>query len=819
MHVLLGIALLGLSAFNPMSAAAADRYGGVTELKIPAAPTGRWSVAKLTQADGTRRLVFVTPDGHAFWLRGVYGLGTSGSVIAFPGYPAGYSHDQRAIEKVGSRAGWAAYTIKRIRSWAFNTVAEYAHLAAYPIADEVAGNAGTEKIPFTQMQRPAYYPLTAAWGTTKNIYSATDPKIYPDYRDRTVLDVYDPAWAALWDSTKVTPFSDPNLDYFIGITLGDSDDMFGLGPGPDLPAARLHPHIAGAVLIASPTQREDTTLGKTYTDPKVYSKYAFRDLMKTKYGTIAALNAAWGASYTTFDSDGGWPMGKGFLDESGRSPWIGSDRWAFTAATPGVRADLDGFLLEFMRTYFRQVTAYFRARYPGRLMFSMSTFNGWGGITRAPILRAAGEFCDVIHAAAASQEVLDRTMALVGDRPIIAWVGNPANPDSALFRYANSPDFGRQSQADRGVWYTRALTDLLNQKTSGGLYPFAGLKHWEVVDNWSEGLNWGLVSLYDNAYNGKDAVIKRGIDQWGYPSGGEERDYGDYTTPVTRANTAVDVFLATGAPLSTSLAQPTTVPTPPWEAVIMPEPTVIPAGPSTTPPTPKATTRTATTPLSATTSSATSPSTTEVRPTTVRVPTATVTPPQRITTAQPIPVAAPPTTTADVGPTPAARPSSPQRIAPDSPTPAATSPAPTDTRRPELISPVTPSHRVAAATPGATDSRHVEISPRLPGPHTAPQIVFGAPGPRRNRALPVTVTNDTQLAQVNVFVDDKLVLTVATTAPNLKFNQPLPYRKVVIVRVEVMDAGGNRATQQVAIRPLGAVRSAAEHDRSSPANP
>src|SRR5438270_617640 len=95
-----------------------------------------------------------------------------------------------------------------------------------------------------------------------------------------------------------------------------------------------------------------------------------------------------------------------------------------------------------MRTYFRQMTTYYRARYPGRLMFSMSTFNAWGGITRAPILKAAGEFCDVIHAAAGTQEVLDRTMALVGDRPLIGWIGNPANADSALFRTPKGPGFG-----------------------------------------------------------------------------------------------------------------------------------------------------------------------------------------------------------------------------------------------------------------------------------------------------------------------------------------------------------------------------------------
>src|SRR5438046_3623025 len=113
--------------------------------------------------------------------------------------------------------------------------------------------------------------------------------------------------------------------------------------------------------------------------------------METQYGTIEARNAAWSARYTTFDSDGGWPMGMGFLDESGRNAWIGKDRSAFTAATAGVKADLDGFLLDFMRTYFRLMTTYYRARYPGRLMFSMSTFNAWGGITQAPLLKTTGK--------------------------------------------------------------------------------------------------------------------------------------------------------------------------------------------------------------------------------------------------------------------------------------------------------------------------------------------------------------------------------------------------------------------------------------------
>src|SRR5262245_23591824 len=99
----------------------------------------------MTKADGTHRLVLGTPEGN----------------------------DQLAIEKTGSRAAWVAYTVNRVRFSAFNTVVEYAAVGAYPILAEY-GNAGTGTIPFTQIQRPAYYSVAA--GTTKDIYSAPAPK-------------------------------------------------------------------------------------------------------------------------------------------------------------------------------------------------------------------------------------------------------------------------------------------------------------------------------------------------------------------------------------------------------------------------------------------------------------------------------------------------------------------------------------------------------------------------------------------------------------------------------------------------------------------
>jgi hypothetical protein len=44
------------------------------------------------------------------------------------------------------------------------------------------------------------------------------------------------------------------------------------------------------------------------------------------------------------------------------------------------------------------------------------------------------------------------------------------------------------------------------------------------------------VSFLDNAYDGKEAVRAPGTDPWGYTTGGEEKDYGDFISSVRAAH-------------------------------------------------------------------------------------------------------------------------------------------------------------------------------------------------------------------------------------------------------------------------------------------
>jgi hypothetical protein len=115
----------------------------------------------------------------------------------------------------------------------------------------------------------------------------------------------------------------------------------------------------------------------------VYTKFALRDFLRAKYGTIAALNAAWGANYATFDSSGGWPHGSGLLDENGRTAhaWLGNGDPCIRP-TAGMNAavvrDLDEFLYRIARQFFSVQLDAFRAVAPHAIFFGPTTVGDGG---------------------------------------------------------------------------------------------------------------------------------------------------------------------------------------------------------------------------------------------------------------------------------------------------------------------------------------------------------------------------------------------------------------------------------------------------------
>ncbi|MGH9483694.1 MAG: hypothetical protein ACRD1F_01445 [Terriglobales bacterium] len=513
-----------------------DRYGGIFGSGRGAVRHAEGGMERFRTAKAAGRWRLLTPDGHVYWMLGVFDVDLSAT--RFHGH---FSQRDLSLAKYGNEIVWARQAVRRLRGWGFNCLAEYASEYALPVP--LYGRAGNaETMPFMAMIRPSRFSLTNRWnyapGAVKDIVAGTDPAVYLGWRGSTTPDVFDPNFAAYAaQEAGALAHHLGHASDMVGISTDDADDIYGFGPGPEPHVARLHPHIGWLVLVTNSAQTHNPALGVRYSDIRVHAKLALRDFLQQRYTTLASLNQAWGARYTSFDSDGGWPHGLGLLDESGRSAWLGQDGTRMRGARAAVRDDLDGFLFAYAAAYFQATTTALHRAFPGFLVFGPATLNGWNGLTRAPILRAAGAALDVVQANAATDAILERTVAACGDVPLVTWTGMAANADSDLYAFphpgAGAPQYA--TQQERGAVYAATLTAEFTRSVHGSC-PIVGTKFWAFADSWAEKMNWGLVSLHDNAYDGVQAVRRPSRDRWGFPTGGEARDYGDSLSAIGACN-------------------------------------------------------------------------------------------------------------------------------------------------------------------------------------------------------------------------------------------------------------------------------------------
>ncbi len=516
---------------------ALDPYGGLAGISVDAG-TGFFTVNKVGS-----RWVFTDPDGHPFWMLGVFAV----DLITDTSTGSAYTLNKYG----GSRSVWGLQAVRRLQHWGFNTAAEYA--SAYVVPLNKNGSYETsDPLPWVDIMKPSYYSLRDynhyAPAPVKDLVAGLDAE-YTNFRGDPLPDVFDPNYAAYAQAFihANTSAAEAQSPWLVGTATDDTDELWGFGPGPDLPAARQSSNIGWLVLCTNFAQSSNARLGETYTDTKVYSKYALRDWLENKYGTIAALNTAWGSDYTTFDDAGGYGSGTGLLDEDGRHAWVGHDDISMSTAQAQVRADLNAFLAVFANQYFSVVTAALRQARPNQLVFGPATLNGWGGISRRAILAAAAKYTDVVQASMSTQAVYDLSLQYAGDRPFVTWIGMPANPDSDLAAYPNPADnpVAYTSQAARGAAYAQtvesdfAYTGSAAAGALEGSSNVIGAKFWAWCDSWGEKTNWGLVSFMDNAYDGKEDVTANGLDNWGFAIGGESGNYGDFITPASTANEQV----------------------------------------------------------------------------------------------------------------------------------------------------------------------------------------------------------------------------------------------------------------------------------------
>ena len=554
---------------------ATDLYGGLLSL-----PCSNGSKTHFyTQKIGSR-WHFCTPAGNAFWMNGVYTVDASDTSTDYQGISLAGMRNTKYAQGVTTdpTLNWALQSVRRLKSWGFTADNEYSSVYLWPTAvdfgwnGQSADNTIPEKLPFTlivnanegAMANTSNY----ANGPIKELFAGIKPGVYTAYQGATTADLVDPNYA-LWlknylanDYLVHQAITSNHNDYLVGFTVDESDQMWGFATGADFPTVAdgvvsdgyEQPHLGWVILVTAPTQ-------SGYADPKVYSKAMLSTWLASRYGNnIAALNAAWGSSYTSFGSAGGWGSGSGILDEDGTCPskksgqacWVSSDSIHLAGITATMKSDLDAFLFSFASSYFSTVKTTLNQAAPG-ILYMGTLIGGWGTPPRIPILQAAAQYVDVLQIVQIPpncsnctdmQQRIDFVDQYGGDKPWLQWDGYAANADSYMSPWPTQ--FGGAeypTQQARGQVYQQRMTQYLSSKGStSGTYHTVGFEWWDFYDMRGEQLNWGLLTPRDDPYDGVSATTQTGADSWGYPTGCvtglgcEKANYGDFLTAVRAAN-------------------------------------------------------------------------------------------------------------------------------------------------------------------------------------------------------------------------------------------------------------------------------------------
>jgi hypothetical protein len=273
-----------------------------------------------------------------------------------------------------------------------------------------------------------------------------------------------------------------------------------------------------------------------------------------------------GTPITVSYKTGGWGSGHGLLDEDGTCParytshcWVPTDAYLLAGATPAMKADLDSFLYHYAKKYGSLEKAEISAVAPGVLYLGPGLLGSWGTPSQAPVLRAFGEYVDLMYMPTVpttnplgkitnDQERIDYIARYAGDKPWFNWQGFWAQADSYMSVYKDH-DAMFNTQTARAQYYQTWMNSLLAAKVSSkcncasaGISPIVGMAWWQYTDMRNERANWGLVTPRDDPYDGVSATTSEGYDSWGYPTGclaafGCERaNYGDFLDYVTNAN-------------------------------------------------------------------------------------------------------------------------------------------------------------------------------------------------------------------------------------------------------------------------------------------
>ncbi len=277
------------------------------------------------------------------------------------------------------------------------------------------------------------------------------------------------------------------------------------------------------------------------------------------YASIAAFNSAWGSTYSTFGSSGGWPKektdGTGLADEDGSSVWFPNGAGGgLTNGNPAAQGDLNNFLQRIANKFFSVSRAEAKAVFPNHMLIGPLPINVQ---SYTQVLIASNFYMDLpeysvepIYAASTTADAYN-----VGfGKAYVLWTtlmapGESAETDTswgngivanACGITGGTTDFLYTTQNLRGACYQQLVNVYWNAAGSNGNHPVVGLDWWELVDNVGQNQNFGLVSQWDNPYDGTCDVLATliGGDN-GFDCGHDDGNYTNFLGPVKTANQGI----------------------------------------------------------------------------------------------------------------------------------------------------------------------------------------------------------------------------------------------------------------------------------------
>ncbi len=295
------------------SSTALDQYGGLGGAACSGGGTGYFRLAKLSN----NRWMFCDPSGNVFWNVSMYNqqCGTMGGKYANAGL---CSQEEDA----------------RLQSWKFNALDAYMDVRMLPIATYGTGPgvSSNQYMPFWFFTSPNGYALRNAnryatestkdivFGVTTNAMNGSEYRGWlPDFYAPTYAQTVNGTVGSASSSTGMVQEFGLNAlsttPWAIGWVIDDADQWYGVAGGGDpncLTATQgvVYPHPGWMVAVNAPIEHfyVYTNDGSyhLFNDGTNYSKQAWANYLQTKYGTIGALNTAWGTSgfYTSFGSTG-----------------------------------------------------------------------------------------------------------------------------------------------------------------------------------------------------------------------------------------------------------------------------------------------------------------------------------------------------------------------------------------------------------------------------------------------------------------------------------------------------------------------------------